>query len=80
MKAIFLLAVIHTLIMYQSQKNKAISRYNSAQTRSYTKSQAALKQAPVIQEDTMGIRNSTPGYASFLANKNLPVLNRQINY
>ena len=64
MKAILLLAVIHTLIIYQSQKVQRINKDNFVQQKTYV-AEHHLSKFPVIDSKDE-VRKDNPGYSSLL--------------
>ncbi len=79
MKGIVLLAVIHMLIIYQSQKNKVVSNYSLPETQEYAEEPRATAPKLAAKKDSTNMLNVVrPEYAIFQASRKGPVWNRDL--
>ena len=73
MKAILLLAAIHILIIYQSQKNRATVKIPISQQGDIAGEGKFVKPSAIIfSEGIKAIKNEKPGFVSVLFTKALP--------
>lgn len=81
MKGIVLLAVIHMLIIYQSQKNKVISNHSLPSSPGYVEKIPASEDNVLSKRDSVRIKNIVrPEYAIFQASRKGPVAGQAINF
>ena len=73
MKAILLLAAVHILIIYQSQKNRATVKIPMSQQGDIAGEERLVKPSAIIfSEGIKAIKNDKPGFVSVLFTKALP--------
>lgn len=73
MKAILLLAAIHILIIYQSQKNRTTVKIPISQPGDIAGEGEFVKPSAIIfSEGVKAIKNDKPGFVSVLFTKALP--------